>query len=277
MAKAFSTVKLLKGKEPFLRRIVCEVRFRDGQLYLDHTGRLLKRLVRDPTWVVTPEPTSQGATVFHMVEGIRLSFSMHSASLDLDWSNSDEVIYSEEVDQYIARAEETLGFVVDELEVTEYERLGFRQWYYFSFDAKEETEQWLRELRLFSFSPDLAASFNATPESLGVSLILQGQECHYRIALNSIERSAQLPMGGDTNLNVRASGVSQRQKSVLLEALKQKRQRKLNSSYAAVLDIDTYRNEPKELDLSQFLTESSENNLERFRNALPQEEGKKGK
>jgi hypothetical protein len=276
MAKAFSTIKLLKGKEPFLRRVVSEVRFRDGQLYLDHTGRLLKKLVHDPAWVVAPDPTPQGTTVFHMVDGLRLSFSMHSASLDLDWSNSDEVIDSEEADRYIARAEETLGFIVDELEVTEYERLGFRQWYYFSFDSKEETEQWLRDLRLFSFSPELAGSFNGTPESMGVFLILQGQECHYRLALNGIERSAQLPMG-DTNLNVRVSALPEGQKTALLGALKQKRHRQINSSYAAVLDIDTYRNEPKELDLAQFLRDSLGGNLERFRNALPKEDGKKGK
>src|SRR5438552_19010006 len=101
MAKAFSTVKLLKGKEPFLRRIVCEVRFQDGQLYLDHTGRLLKKLVRDPAWVISPEPTPQGTTVFHMIESLRLSFSMQSASLDLDCSNSDEIIDSDEADRSV--------------------------------------------------------------------------------------------------------------------------------------------------------------------------------
>jgi hypothetical protein len=276
MAKGYSTVKLLKGKEPFLRRMVAEVRFHDGQLYLDHTGRLLKKLVQDPAWVISPDPTPQGTTVFHMVESLRLSFSMHSASLDLDWSNSDEVIDAEKADRYITTAEETLGFISDQLEVTEYERLGFRQWYYFSFDSKEETEHWLRDLRLFSFSGDLAASFEATSEAMGVSIIMQGQECHYRIALNGIERSAQLPMG-DTSLNVRATAVSQKQKTVLLEALKQRRQKQINSAFAALLDIDTYRNEPKELDLGKFLKDSLEGNLERFRQALPNEDGKKRK
>jgi hypothetical protein len=276
MAKAFSTVKLLKGKEPFLRRMVCEVRFQDGQLYLDHTGRLLKKLVRDPSWVISPDPTTTGTTVFHMIEGLQLSFSLHSVSLDLDRSNSDEVIQSEEAVRYVARAEETLGFVADELEVTEFSRLGFRQWYYFSFDNKEETEQWLRDLRLFSFSPNLAACFDAAPEAMGVSLILQGQACHYRLALNGIERSAQLPMG-DTSLNVRASAVSPKQKAVLIQALKKRRQRQINSSFAAVLDIDAYRKEPKELELGQFLRDCLEGNLDRFRNALPKDDGKKGK
>ena len=47
MAKAFSTAKLLKGKEPFLRRLVCEVRFQDGQL------------VSGPYWQATEEADSR--------------------------------------------------------------------------------------------------------------------------------------------------------------------------------------------------------------------------
>src|SRR5579872_1204687 len=252
MAKAFTTVKLVKGKEPFLKRLTSEVRFQNGQLYLDHTGRLLKKLLRDPAWVVSPDPTPQGTSVFHVVQGLRLSFSMHAANLDLDRSNSDDVIDYDEAERCIAKAEDTLGFIADELEVTEYERVGFRQWYYFSFDNKEATEQWLSELKLFSISEDITRSFDASPEAAGLSLVLQGQECHYRIVLNGIERSAQLPVG-DTSLNVRASAVSNKQKEVLREALKQKRQKQINSLYAALLDIDTYRNRPKELDLSKFL------------------------
>jgi hypothetical protein len=276
MGKAFSTTKLLKGKEPFLRRLLCEVRFQDGQLYLDHTGRLLKRLVRDAAWTINPSPSPQGTTLFHMIEGLQLAFSMYSASLDLDRSHSDEVIDSEDGERFIAWADETLGLIADELEVTEYERLGFRQLYYFSFESKEETEEWLSDLRLVQFSSDLTAAFDATPEAMGVSIVLQGQECHYRIALNGIERPAQLPMG-ETTLNVRASAVSHGQKAVLIEALKQKRQRQINTSYAALLDIDAYRLEPKELEIVPFLTESLQGNLERFRDALPKQNAKKDK
>jgi hypothetical protein len=276
MAKAFSTVKLLKGKEPFLRRMVCEVRFHDGQLYLDRTGRMLKKLVQDAAWVISPEPTSKGTTVFHMVEGLQLSFSMYGASLDLDRINTEELIDAEEADRFVASAEANLGFVVDELEASEFERLGFRQWYYFSFDSKEETEEWLRGLGLFSASPNLLASFQAEPEAMGVSFVMQGQDCHYRILLNGIERSAQLPMG-ETNLNIRASAVSEKRKTALLAALKQKRQRQLNAAFAVVLDMDTFRLEPEELELSQFLGDCVKSNLERFRNSLPKENSKKGR
>jgi len=275
MAKAFSVAHLLHGKEPFLRHVVCEVRFQDGQLYLDHTGRLLKKLVCDQSWVIGPDLTSKGTTVFHLVEGYQLSFSLNAASLELNRSNTDEVIESEEADRFVATAEEVLGFVLDELEITRFSRLGFRQWYFFSFDSKDETEEWLRDLQLFPFCPDLVKTFQAEPEAMGVSLFLKGQDRHYRIALNGIERSAQLPMG-DTTLNVRASSLPERQRDVLLATMKRERQRQINSSYAGVLDIDTYRKEPRELDLSQFLKDCMSENLDRFRNAIPREPDKKG-
>jgi hypothetical protein len=276
MAKAFSTVKLLKGKEPFLRRMVCEVRFQDGQLYLDHTGRLLKKLVQDEAWVVSPQPTTAGTAVFHLVKGLQLSFSMSSASLDLDRGSAGDVIDPEEAAEFITSAEETLGFVVDQLEATRFERLGFRQWYNFSFESKEETELWLRDLGLFSVSPSLLGSFEATPEAMGVSFVMRGQECDYRIALNGVERAAQLPMG-DTSLNIRASAVSEKSKKALLEAMKQKRQRQINSSFAVELDLDAYRKEPQDLEIAHFLGECVRSNLERFRDSLAKEDGKKGK
>lgn len=274
MAKAFS-VRLLNGKEPFLRRLACEVRFQDGQLYLDHTGRLLKKLLSDHAWVVSPDPNPQGTTVLHMIEGLRLSFSMHSASLDLDWSSTDDVIDTEEAHQFVIRAEQLLGFLSDELEVSAFERIGFRQWYYFSFDTKAETEDWLAALGLFSFSPTLLDSFKAKREAMGVSFVMRGQESHVRIALNGIERAAQLPVG-DISLNVRTSVLSQQRKDALREALKKKRQRQINSSFAAVLDIDAYRTEPRTLELGSFFTECLQGDLAQFRNSLPKADAKKG-
>src|SRR5260370_25039422 len=110
MAKAFSTVKLLKGKEPFLRRMVCEVRFHDGQLYLDHSGRLLKNLGQDPSWIVSPEVSPQGTAGFHLMERVQLSFSMVAASLDMDRGNTEELIDGAEAARLIHRAEKTLRF-----------------------------------------------------------------------------------------------------------------------------------------------------------------------
>jgi hypothetical protein len=277
MAKAFTTYKLLKGKEPLLRRMVCEVRYEDGHLYLDHCGRLLKRLVQGvPEWVVSPDPTPQGTSLFHLVEGLQLAFSLRAASLDLNRRDGEEVIDPDERERFTRRTEEILGLVLDELEATQFTRLGYREWYYFSFENKSEMEQWLHDLGVFSVSRPLVDAFQAKQEALGFSLVMEGQDCHYRIALNGFERSAQVPIG-ETTLTIRSSAVSSKQKKVLLEALKKERHRQINAAFSAVLDIDTYRLEPPEVELGEFVRECTTTNLDRFRSALPKENGKKGK
>ena len=275
MAKGFTTYHLIKGKEPLLRRVVCEVRFRDGYLYLDHCGRLVKKLLQlSPEWVVAAEPVPRGTSVYHLVAGVALHFTSQGASLDLDKSSTDEVIDPTEIDQFVKLAEDALGLVFDELEVKEWTRIGFRELYYFPSDQKAETERWLNQLALFTVSPNLADSFKAKPDSMGLSVVLEGEDCCYRIALNGVERAAQVPIG-DTTLTVRSSSLPKNQKAALQESLKKQRQRQINAAFSALLDIDSYRMDPVELDVSNFIRECVSHNLERFRSAIPN--GRKGK
>jgi hypothetical protein len=271
------TVELIRGKEPFLRQIVCEVRYLDGQSYLDHCGRILKGLLREaPEWVVAPEPTAKGTTVYNILTGTQLGISMQAASLSLDKSSTDELIDPNEVEKFLHLVDEILGKVLDELEVTEFARIGYREYHHFSFSSKEESEKWLQSLGLVAVSPALYQAFQATPDALGVAVIMQGENCRYRIGLNGIERSAQIPVG-DQALNVRASAVPQKQKQVLLEALKMKRQRQISSAFAVVVDVDAFLVDPDEPDLSAFIQEQAKTILPLFRQAVSTQPPQKGK
>src|SRR5438045_4070789 len=127
MAKGFRTVDRVRGRDPMLRRAVCEVRYQDGQLYLDHCGRLLKRLLRDaPEWVIAPDPTPQGTTVHNVLTESQLGLGLSSASLVMDKSSADGVIDPEEMTEFMEQVEAVLGMVLDELEITELTRIGYR-------------------------------------------------------------------------------------------------------------------------------------------------------
>src|SRR5262249_52425477 len=135
MAKGCRTVERIHDKEPLLRRIVCEGRYLDGQLYLDHCGRLLKGLPRQtPDWVRGPDPTPRAATLHNLRAGTQLGIRLDATSLSLDRSATDELIDPEEVTDFRQQVEDVLGKVLDELEVTEFNRVGYREQYYFSFD-----------------------------------------------------------------------------------------------------------------------------------------------
>lgn len=276
MNKAFTTVNLLHGKEPILRHMTCEVRYEGGYLYLDHCGRLLKKLVGDEAeWIVATQPTPQGTTAYNVLAGTSLGFNFRSASLTLDRTAADEMIEAEEVEKFIRQACDMLEKVIDELEVAEFTRVGYREKYYFPFESKEDSEKWISELGLFSVSPSFLQAFQATPEALGVALVVQGQDCRYRIALNGIERPAQVPVG-DSSVVMHATTATKKQKRMLLEAMKKQRQRQINSAFAVVLDIDAFLLEPAECDLAGFVGERTRTNLIMFRDAVAKQ-SQKGK
>jgi hypothetical protein len=268
MSKAFTTVTLLHGKEPLLRQMTSEIRYQDGYLYLDHCGRLLKKLVRDGAeWVVAPDPVPQGTSVLNLLAGTVLRFGVRSAVLTLDRTAVDEVISADESQEFVNQVGAVLEMVIDELEVDELSRVGYREQYYFSCESKEETEQWINELCLFSVSPGLLQAFQATVEALGAALVVQGQDCRYRIALTGIERTAQIQVG-DSNHAIQETAATKSQKRALLEAMKKQRQRQINTAFAAVLDIDAFLLEPTKCDLAAFVAERTRTNLQMFRDAV---------
>lgn len=277
MAKAIPSPIIIRGKEAFLRQLVCEVRYQDGYLYLDHCGQLLKRLVgENPEWVVAPEPTAQRTSLVNLRTGGQLHFNSGAASLALDKTASDEAIDAQEVNDFIDLIDPALGLVFDELEVTSCTRVGCRAQHYFSFDSREEAGKWIMDLGLFTVHQGLFEAFKATLESMGGAMVLQGEDCHYRVAINGIERSAQIPVG-EAVLTVRASTAPRNQRKILLESLKKKRQRQINSAFAVVVDIDAYLDEPSEANAAEFVREHAEQDLKRFRDALPREQARKAK
>ncbi len=277
MAKGFTTYRAINGKEPLLRHMVCEVRCRDGHLYIDHCGRLLRKLLHSsPDWVVAADPNSNGTKVFHLSAGVTLNLSMQGASLELNKTATDECISAQESLQFAELADSSFGLIFDELEITEWSRIGFRELYYFPCETKADSEQWMRELGLVSLSASVATSFEGRVDSVGVAVVVEGEDCSFRIAINGIERPAQLPVGAAT-LTIRSSGLSAKQDEALNKTLLQKRQRQINAAFAAVVDIDAYRNDPIELDVAGFIQECTTKNLDRFRDSLSTPNGKKGR
>jgi hypothetical protein len=164
--------------------------------------------------------------------------------------------------------------VIDELEVTELIRVGYREQYHFPFESKEESEKWISGLNLFSVSAGLLQAYKATPEALAGAVVVRGEECRYRIGVSGIERSAQIAVG-DSSVVMQATAATKKHKRALLEAMKKQRHRQINPAFAVVLDIDAFLLEPPECDLGTFIGERNKTNLVMFRDAVAQS-GQKG-
>lgn len=268
MSKSFTSVTLLHGKEPLLRQATCEVRYQRGYLYLDHCGRLLNKLVGDGSvWVISPDPMPQGATAYNILTGTSLRFGSGSTALTMDRTSGDELIAVEEAAEFTKQIGEVLNTILDELEVTEFTRVGYREKYFFSFESKEAAEDWIAQLGLFNVAPALLDAFQAKPDAISMAVNAHGPNCRYRIAIGSLERPAQVPVG-DTNVVVQASTASKEQRRILRETLKKQRQRQIDSAFSVMLDIDAFLLEPGECDVAAFASERASTNLPMFRDAV---------
>jgi hypothetical protein len=261
-------VRLLKGKEPLLRQLIFELRYRHGFVYLDRCGKTLNRITREqPEWVIGNEVTPQGAPLYSMRNRCRFTFSSSKLDLTLDNTTADEPISEEERTEFVNSVGLFSAIIIDELGVNVFPRMGVRGLYYFAGQSKKESEDWLQSLQVFSVSPKLTSSFQAQLEAVGLSVVLTGQDCRFRIAFNGVETPAQLDMGGEL-LTVRASALPQDQRQVLLKQLSAQRRRTVNSGYAVVIDIDAYHEDPPSPDPREFADRQTAKFLDTLRTLL---------
>lgn len=266
---AFRVRHTIRGATPILKSLIAQIRFEDGQLYLDRCGRMLRQLMAESggEWTAATASPEGGAGVTNIATGHRFNFGWESASLSLDYSGVADEIDTEGQQRFVGAAENLLEWVTDQLEVKRVIRVGFRQRYFFPFDSKEETERWLMGLGLFSLSPSLTAAFGGECDGVYFRTVFKLPDCWLRLSLGGIERSAEIP-AGDTMVSVRQSVATRNNKKALLEAMKQKRARQIDPAYFADYDLDAYLEEPESYNLESFLREHAQNGLDRLRAAL---------
>lgn len=261
-------IRLLKGREPLLRQMIFELRYRHGYTYLDKCGKILSRILRElPEWVLGGEGNPQGTALYSMKNRCRLTFSSTKFDLGLDYTTADNPIPEEDVGTFVEYVTFFSHLIIDELALTEFSRMGLRTLHYFSSTSSQESEQWLRSLGVFTVSPKLLKAFEADLDAAGLSIVLIGKDCRYRIAFNGVEISAQLDMGSEL-LTVRTSALKENQRKMLVEQLKAKRHRQVNSGYAVVVDVDAYLEDPKSPDPGDFSRRTVDNILPMIRAAV---------
>src|SRR5579859_637482 len=143
-------IRMLKGKEPLLRQIIFELRYRRGFTYLDKCGRILNRITDDlPEWVLGNEANPQGTALYSLKNRCRFSFSSTKFDLALDYTTAESPIPDEDVSAFVGYIAYFSRLLIDELAVNEFSRIGVRTLHYFSCDSRKDSEQWLRDLNAF--------------------------------------------------------------------------------------------------------------------------------
>src|SRR5262249_21139803 len=151
-------------------------------------------------------------------------------------------------EEFTDQADILSSIVIDQLGLTEFDRIGFRIWYLFGCKSKEEAEKWILDLGYYSVSPRLCEVFEGEIETAGAIIILASADRKFRIALNAVENQAQIDIGQEV-LTVRASMLHKDQDKFLRQQMQAKRRMLHNPGFGAMIDVDAFQEIPISLDV----------------------------
>ena len=88
---------------------------------------------------------------------------------------------------------------------------------------------------------------------MSAAVIITGKERRLRIGFESIESAAQFQSGPET-INVKTNMLRGASKDFLIQQRKERRRLEINTRYAAVVDFDSFQEDPYSIDPRDFIT-----------------------
>lgn len=236
----------IRGKIPVLIKVVFELRYRQGYTYLDRCGRTIN-LIQEyhPDWLLlASQPNPQMAPLINVETGAKFSFSSLKLDLGLERPSRDGELDEEKIRHLAQDADELTSIVIDQLGLAEFTRLGCRIWHLFPADTREQARQFLADLRIFEVQPTLLSAFAGEQEEASAVIVLSGQDRKFRFATEVTERTMEVDVGDAVvNLPIQSLPSEQRKKALLEQQKSASRKRKY-PPFAAMIDIDAYREDP---------------------------------
>jgi hypothetical protein len=267
-------VTTIHGKEPVLKTALCGVEYDSGELYYDRMGRVVRQLHQGGHgWLRDATVAIKQTQVMNPAEGLILTVSTSGAALTLSTEGHPEGIEAEDVARLADQSSFALGVIVDELELANFQRIGYRESYSFACDSLEETEAWIKGLGLVRIDDSLYTTFG-NHYAMSWALLFAAEECRYRLELRGAERPASVPVGPG-EMTIKHSRAKQLKRDELLQLLTTRRHKQMDPEYAAILDIDAFLwdDTDADFDIRGFVLRRAADNLNLFRRCLPQQGG----
>lgn len=245
-----------------LHKLAFELRYQFGHTYLDRCGRTINAIQRTaPEWLTT-DAGLQGTALLSIRNASVFAFSSASLNLVLE-QPIDAEIKAESIEAFQEQVGLLSAIVIDELGLDEFTRIGLRSVFAYPTNDKADTERWMSSLKWFNLSDSLREAFGQTVESTGFSAVMTGEDRHYRVAVNGVEKPPQVE-GGASPVQVRTSTLSEGQNKAYKAQLLQKHKRLTEASYAVSIDIDAYQENPFAPDVADFVRTSREQTSSRL-------------
>ena len=257
----------IQGKSSIYHKLVYEVRYPQGMIYLDRCGSTCNRITAmDPNWMIKENSINpQNAPMFHLSSGIQFNFGPDKFSFSLDQPiNKEAALGKQDIENFIAQVHSVSEIVQDQLELNKFSREGFRVWYLFSSSSKEESRKWISQLGVFSISPSVSSAFNGTIDSEGYTLVIKGKERMFRISVNPVEKLETLDTG-NASLRTLPRNLPRAQKEAAIKQWKAKNRLLANPEFAVMIDVDAYIEDPYSIASREFINDS----LDLMESSLP--------
>jgi len=255
------------GREAYYHKLVYEVRYDQGFVYLDRCGTTSNRIAKSfPEWIVSVQNINpQQAPFTHAIKGIKFNFGPLKYDFSLDQRiNANTPLGREDIDDFVHEVESVSTIVHEELELSHFTREGVRVWYIFPTKSDDESLEWICKLRGLSVGEDVPSAFSGVLESLSYTLVIKSDERKFRVTVSAVERTEQLDIGSET-LRTLPRNLPKKQREHLLEQLKSKHRLLVNPHCGVMIDVDAYVEDPIEISPEDFITES----LKRIEQSLP--------
>jgi hypothetical protein len=247
----------VKGISPTLLKVAFELRYRHGYTFLDRCGRTINEIQEYyPDWVVGQAGPQSGG-LLNVQSGAKFNFSNAKLDLGIDQSPRGDAINEGKLTVFSKEAEELTAIVIDQLGLSEFSRIGCRAWYLFAAESMEGAYEFLRSLEIYPVSKKLIDALSG--EELGAShaAIISGKDRMFRVGLDAAERAIEVDLG-DAVANIPIHSLpSKDRRDALVRQERLRAQGKRNPLYAAVIDVDAYREEPPpKLEAREFIESS---------------------
>lgn len=256
----------IAGKTAIYHKLVFEVRYEYGLVYLDRCGVTANRIMAAyPEWVLKEEANPQNAPLINVVTGTFFNFGALKYDFSLDQPiNKDAAITPSDINEFISQVESISQIVHEELELKSFVREGFRVWFLFGTESEADSQKWISSLESSRIAPSVTNAFQGTLESEGHVAVISARERKYRIAINPVERLEHLDLGNEA-LRVLPRKLPQKQREALIAKLKAKKRLLANPEFAVMIDVDAYVDRPIEVVPGDFIHQS----LETIEHSLP--------
>lgn len=222
-------------------RYVYELRYEFGQVYWDRAGRIAKEiLAENKEWEFDAIDLNR-CRLSHRDSNMMFNFGPEK--LDLSQTQNADVEHLLSVGEFGALAEVVTSIVVEQLDLVYFPRIGFRKWRLYGTTDREQSYQFMRDLKLFRMESSVT---DALGEIFEVShrLVVERKEHMVRIALGPFEQQVALSPSIIRAAKEKAHQHPRQQKQILIDQMMAKRKIEHYPLFGILLDMDAYVEDP---------------------------------